>query len=288
MNPLHQALRLNAATCLGFGIVFLANPEMVAAYLGAFPEMALRLIGGALVFNGLHLIVASRRQSISALEVFYFVTGDISWFVATLLVLASGALITTKAGSQVALAVGIGVALVGLRQTWTYAEATHRGIADGLSESAEGLLPPALSRGRAIGSSWLAMKTWVKLWLFALNGIFLAAIGFWPTPLAKYTLAAYVASGPLLFVLVVFQRGMTRVTGLAHLIAWLPLICYLGLRLSGDMVGPQITVTGDPMLFGYSSLLTAMIAICLLFDIYDVARWLGGNRARLGSPSQID
>lgn len=139
------------------------------------------------------------------------------------------------------------------------------------------------ARLREIGRSWLAMKPWVKAWLFFLNGVFLAALAF-RDPLARWTLAAYLASGPLLLAMMLAQRGLTRLLGLAHLIPWLPLLAYTSLRLSGDAAGPRITPGGDPALFAWALVLGAATAVCLAFDAFDVVRWIRGERFVLGTP----
>lgn len=136
---------------------------------------------------------------------------------------------------------------------------------------------------RQIGRSWLGMKTWVKLWLFFLNGVFLAAFSFQYDPLSTWTLLAYAASGPLLVGIARVQRGLTRFLGIAHLIPWIPLQVYLATRLSSDRVGPRLTIDGDPHLFVYSLVLGATVTVCLVFDVWDVVRWIRGERFIIGS-----
>ena len=287
MKTLQNVMQLNAISCLGFAALFIFAPSLVSSFLGEVPTIAVQIIGGGLLLNAIHLVFASQRSNISLQTVIYFAAGDILWFMATLFVLASGAFITTSAGIYAALAVAIVVATIGLAQIWTFAQVTASGDPSQSDEPNEWLLPSDLSRIGAIGPSWLGMKTWVKLWLFALNGVFLTVLIWWPSPLAKYTMAAFVASGPLLFAFMFKQRGLTRLLGIAHLVPWLPLLAYLALRLSSEVAGPQITMSDNPTLFGYACLLSTVIAICLAFDVYDVARWISGARGRLGSPSEI-
>lgn len=139
------------------------------------------------------------------------------------------------------------------------------------------------SRLREIGRSWLSMKPWIKAWLFFLNGVFLAALCF-RDPLATWALVAYLASGPLLLAMMLAQRGLTRLLGVAHLVPWTPLLFYLGLRLVGDAVDPRIRWSDDPALLAWAVLLAASVAVCLAFDAFDVVRWLRGERFLLGSP----
>jgi len=253
----------------------------------AAPEYAdLRWVWG-LVLHGVHLLIVSLGKSISTLHIYYFSAGDLLWFLASLYIIVATDLITTTGGTIATLAVGMMVASIGLAQIWTFAEATGSGIEPKSAQAqSDWYLPGHHSRWKAIGLSWLGLKTWVKAWLFALNGAFLGAIFFWPSPLSKIILGAYLASGPLLLAGVINQRGLTRFLGTAHLIPWIPLLIYLVLRLGGERAGAQITFGSDPTLFLYVSLLTSMITICLLFDVYDLRKWFSGAKGRLGSPSE--
>jgi len=139
---------------------------------------------------------------------------------------------------------------------------------------------------RAIARSWLAMKTWVKVWLFFLNGVFLAALAF-DDPLADWTLVAYVGSGVLLAPLMVAHGGLTRLLGVAHLLPWLPLLAYAELRLTSTLAGPRIEATAEPVLFGWAVLLWASVLACLALDAWDVVRWWRGERFVLGSEEAV-
>lgn len=147
-----------------------------------------------------------------------------------------------------------------------------------------GRLPDQLSIWRAIGASWMAMKTGVKVWLFFLNGIFLLACFFLHRPSAQWILLGYLASGPLLLGFMVYQRGLTRLLGLAHLIPWIPLGIYLVLRLTTGAAGPRLTFGRAPVYTGYVVVLLAAMGICLVLDVIDVVRWWRGERYVLGSP----
>jgi len=124
-----------------------------------------------------------------------------------------------------------------------------------------------------IGRSWMSMKTWVKLWLFFLNFVFLLALAFVRDPIGRWTFAAYAAAGPLLMVFMIRQRGLTRLLGLV----------YLSLRMTSHLVGPMLTKEEDPLLFSYVILVLASAGACLALDFYDVYRWLRGERFVLGS-----
>ena len=285
MWHLKAVLRVNAVSCLVFGFTFFVWPDCVGMFLGSVPSNLLPILGLMLLANGVHLTIASARTQVSLGEVSYFSGGDILWFVASVGIVAAGSLITTSIGQLTTLVVATGVLGLGLAQVWYLAEVTDVGIksVDSASSTEADFLPPNFARARAIGASWQSIHRWVKLWLFALNVLFLGAIAFLPETLARITLAAYVTSGPLLAVTVIWQRGLTRVLGLAHLIPWIPLAVYLALRLTSDLAGPTIAWESSPVLFSYTAILLSALTICLALDIYDCWRWWRGERYRLGS-----
>jgi hypothetical protein len=144
----------------------------------------------------------------------------------------------------------------------------------------------ATSVGETAGS-WLSMKSWVKAWLFFLNGVFLAAFGYLPEPSAGLTLVAYLAFGPLAWFIIRRQRGITRILGAAHLVPWVPLCVYLALRLTSSWVGPQINFDSNAPLTCFVAAVLVSVLVCLGFDIVDMLRWLKGERYVLGSPESI-
>lgn len=257
MSALRLALRLNALSCVGFGGLFVGAPAQTAEFLGSPPVAVIIGLGGALLFNGGHLVLASTRRRLAAAEVMWFSEGDLLWWLGTLALVACGQWITTSAGVVAALLVAAGVAALGVAQLFL------------LGQRKTGL--GAAEHWRRLGQSWLGLPLPVKLWLLLLNAVFLASLGFWPTDISRFTLAAYVASGPLLLGIAAAQGGLTRLLGLAHLLAWLPLLIWLIPRLG--------TATLEA---GFALLLFAVTLICLALDLWDIRRWLGGDRAVLG------
>jgi len=266
---------MNAVSCLAFGLLFALFLEPVRVLLGSVPAGLLQVIGILLIVNGVHLAFASARERLRQFEVLYFSAGDILWFIGCVALVGANVYITTGVGQMAAIVVALGVLGLGLAQVWLLAEASGTGVPSPTSTSTlrDDLMPAGISRVRAIAVSWRSVKPWIHTWLFALNAVFLGAL----------TLAAYVASGPLLAAMMIWQRGLTRLLGLAHLIPWLPLVGYLGLRLTSDAVGPIITRTMSPALYTYTVVLLAAVVISLGFDAYDCLRWWRGERFRLGS-----
>lgn len=138
-----------------------------------------------------------------------------------------------------------------------------------------------------IAASWLSMKPWVKNWLFFLNTVFIVAFAFPEDPAAKWILLAYVASGPLLALFMIKQRGLTRLLGIAHLVPWVPLMIYIVLRLTSDVAGPIVSFAAAPLFAGYLYLLLACLVVCLSLDAWDMVRYLRGERYVLGSPEAV-
>lgn len=285
MQSVRFTLRLNAATCAGFGLLFVIAAGSTSLFLGGFPEMWLKGIGLLLIFHSAHLLWTSYQASPGALDIYYFSIGDLLWFLGSLVLIALPGLITTSHGASATLAVALGVAVIGLAQLWTFAEATGAGMPS--DTESEGYLPSDLSRRQALLESWLGIKTWVKIWLFALNGAFLGAFFFWSEPAAKVILLGYLATMPLLLAIMIVQRGLTRLLGLGHLITWIPLVIYLVGRLSSETFGPTLTFASNQSLYLYVVVLLLFLLVCLAFDIYDVIRWFKGIRSRLGSEAEV-
>lgn len=259
MTSLKTILRLNAAACVFFGVVFLAFPGPVAGFLGTAPAPLILGLGLALMVNGAHLWLAAQRARPLWAEVLWFSLGDLAWWLATAGLIATGRWITSAPGIAAALAVGLGVAALGCAQLLL------------IGASAAGQTPRE-HLGRVL-RSWLALPRWVKLWLVALNLVFLAAPLILPWPAAGAVLTAYLASGPLLIAFAFSSGGMTRIMGLGHLVPWTPLLVWL-LCWSAGASGPASI---------YALVLAGATALCLALDLYDLARWARGARGVIGA-----
>jgi len=261
MISLAFVLRLNATSCLSFGALFMTNPSGVSSVLGNASPAVLVGLGAVLLVNGAHLLLASIRTRPFTAEILWFSMGDMAWWLATLTLIAAGVWITTPTGIALALLVALCVAALGLGQL------LH------LGRDGSGL------RGRAhwrrIGHSWLSLPLWVKIWLFALNAAFLLSPVFLPWEAARIVLIAYVASGPLLGAFAVFEGGLTRAMGLAHLVPWVPMLVWLTIWIGSS--------EAHGLALGYAALLASMTTVCLAFDVYDLWRWARGEREILSA-----
>lgn len=259
MASLAVVLRLNAASCLGFGALFTMLPGEVALTLGSAPPGVVFGLGLLLLANGTHLALASLRSRPIEGEILWFSFGDMAWWLASLALIAAGFWITTPHGVALVLLVAVCVAAMGTAQLFL------------LGRERSGL--DASGHWRRIGQSWVSLPGWVKAWLIALNAIFLAAPVLMPWDAARVVLIAYVASGPLLLGFAVHAGGLARSMGIGHIVPWGPLLAWL--IMQPDLFGAELALSG------YSALLVAMISLCLVFDLYDVVRWHRGERAIL-------
>lgn len=119
---LTTVLRLNAASCIGFGLLFLAAPGATAAFVGSAPAWLVAVLGAGLVVNGLHILWAARRGAPSRRDVLYFAVGDAAWVIATAALILGGLWITTSTGIAWAIAVALWVGACGFAQ-WRLAPA---------------------------------------------------------------------------------------------------------------------------------------------------------------------
>ena len=120
MDSLKFVLRLNAASCISFGLLFVVLPQMVTSFLGSVPLWIIILLGVGLLGNGAFLIIASRRQTIRKGEVIWFSLGDLGWCLATFGLIAANLWITTAWCIALAVIVALVVAGLGIAQLWFF------------------------------------------------------------------------------------------------------------------------------------------------------------------------
>lgn len=118
MSRLKAIMGANAASCLGFGALFVIAPAPVAAFLGSppAPTWVVAVLGAGLLLNALHLVYAATRPAPSRSAVMYFSAGDFLWVAGTLVLILTGTWITTPGGIAAAIAVALVVAAFGLLQ----------------------------------------------------------------------------------------------------------------------------------------------------------------------------
>jgi len=116
MKTLSTILRLNAASCLLFGLLFAFAPEWTSTLIGNSTPFVLRIVGLGLILNGLHLLFAASRSKMICPELLYFVLGDFAWVIATVVLLILGVGVTTAVGVVAAILVGMMVGSLGFMQ----------------------------------------------------------------------------------------------------------------------------------------------------------------------------
>lgn len=128
INRLRLVLRLNSASCILCGLAMAIWPAGIAAFLGDASPRLLFVIGLILTFHGLHLIFASRRQTLIFFEVVYFALGDYGWVIATIILIVAKLGITTIPGTVLSLAIAAMVGTFGVLQTRIAISARQKGL----------------------------------------------------------------------------------------------------------------------------------------------------------------
>lgn len=93
-----NVLRLNAASCALFGVLFFLAAPVVAMTIGDPPDLLLQILGVGLVVNATFLLWTSAKIPPDRKSVLFFAFGDAIWVVATLALIATGLWITTPVG----------------------------------------------------------------------------------------------------------------------------------------------------------------------------------------------
>lgn len=129
MTLLKTALLLNASSCIAFGAMFLLIGNSISTFIGNPLGWLVPAVGAALLFNGLHLVLASRRSKPVCSEILYFVAGDLLWVVGTLVLVCFGVVITSAEGAVVALIIAMMVAVFAAMQVLGFKKVCSGGSA---------------------------------------------------------------------------------------------------------------------------------------------------------------
>ena len=128
MITLKQVLKLNAASCLMFGSLFVLMPSSIAVFLSEsqpLPSLLILVTGVVLLLNGGHLLWAAYQSKPSRHWIFYFSAGDFLWVLATLVLVIGGFGVTTTLGIVTALVIALVVAELGIMQLVTLRKETQ-------------------------------------------------------------------------------------------------------------------------------------------------------------------
>ncbi len=122
------------------------------------------------------------------------------------------------------------------------------------------------------------MPLWVQVWVVVLGLVALSCLAFLDTTEGRWAAVALlvilVGNGLLLW----RDRGLSRLMGLPHLLAWMPLMIYLSARLLTDGRGPKMTYAEQPTLYVWTLTYLATITLSVMFDVADVARYMLGDK----------
>lgn len=130
---------------------------------------------------------------------------------------------------------------------------------------------------RSLNAAPLWVRVWVWCGLLPVNG---AALWLWNTtghPLAMWTGIGFLFVICTNMPIALYERGISKLTSLPHLIPWIPGQIYAGywLFMRGDALSSPMTV------FAWAYFV--IIGVSNVFDIYDTFRWFRGERDTLGS-----
>ena len=124
-----------------------------------------------------------------------------------------------------------------------------------------------------IWTSFLALPAWVRIWmLLVLAPINMASLFFLDQPMGGWiTVLALGGMFPNLGI-VVYERGLSRLTAILHIIPWTLLV---GLLL---FARPESSGIYDGYLWG----LLVCDIVSLIFDYPDALKWIKGQRKVVG------
>lgn len=121
------------------------------------------------------------------------------------------------------------------------------------------------------------LPRWVQHWMnFIALVLALSTIAFLIVKTTRWLGAYMVVSTIALFLIMTWiydQMGMVRLLGIVHIVFWTPLVVYLWRRLRSNPPQKYIALL--------MWLLLATLTVALVFDYYDVLRWLMGQRASI-------
>ena len=119
MVELKRTMQSNAASCIIFGIVFVAAPGTVSEFLhgtSPAPSWLLLGLGIGLIINGVHILWAAQQTPISKAWVFYFSAGDFLWVAGSCYLLVTQLWVNTALGLATVLGVSFMVGAFGMAQ----------------------------------------------------------------------------------------------------------------------------------------------------------------------------
>lgn len=125
-----------------------------------------------------------------------------------------------------------------------------------------------------IMTSFFSLPKWVIIWLLAVLGpVNMASLFFLNQPEGSFVAMLVVAGMVLSLAPIPFERGLSKLTAIGHLVPWTILVLYILL------VRPEVGDAYDV----YLTILAVVNSISLAFDYTDTYKWLKGERGVAGS-----
>ncbi len=117
-----------------------------------------------------------------------------------------------------------------------------------------------------------AGPAWVYYWVMLMGAMFMLSIPFsLKNTQARLILLATLIFAPIIMMLLYAKFGYTRILGLGHIIAWIPVLyCLIKDRKSWQV--------GQTLVGKWLALTVCIMLVSLVFDISDVARYVMGER----------
>lgn len=122
-----------------------------------------------------------------------------------------------------------------------------------------------------IWQSYRRLPLWVQLWVaLVLVPVNAASLVFWGAPMGAWLAAMAVGAMLLNGVIMLVERGFSKMMALPHLLIWTPLVVLiLWLLAQGDLA---------PGYGRYLMILLAVDLFSLALDYADTVKWLRGER----------
>ncbi len=121
-----------------------------------------------------------------------------------------------------------------------------------------------------IWNSLRALPLWVQLWIWlVLVPVNFASIFFVYQPLGFYITVLAIGGIMPNAVLLLLERGFSKAMAFSHIVLWPPLLVLI------------LAIYQSPLetaYLGYLTLLFAVNAFSLVFDLHDAWRWIKGDR----------
>lgn len=134
----------------------------------------------------------------------------------------------------------------------------------------------------SLAATPLWVQVWVWLFLLPVNMAAIALYAMTAHPLAGWTALGFAFVVLTNVPLTVYERGISRLTSLPHLIPWVPLQVYCGywIFIRSEDLGAM------PEIHAFAWAYFCVIGISNVFDAYDTVRWFRGERAVHGAVAQ--